>query len=111
MKKLILVLFGIYSLFSTDTFAQYNANLRGVLEGVYVYTDSDHIYIKLKNQPTTHPSCKTNYFVIDASVPLERRQMLLSRLMAAFAMKENVNLGYDAEGDCANTYIRVHRVG
>jgi len=98
-------------LLSFTSQAAYNANMRGEIEGVYVYTDADHIYILLKNQPTSHPVCKPNYFVIPASVPYERRQMLLSRLLTAFATKEVVNIGYDSAGGCANSYIQVHRVG
>ncbi len=109
MIKLILAL--CFTILSYSAFAQHNANMRGVLEGVYVYTDGDYIYFRLKNQPTSHPSCNPKYFVIDSSVPHERQQMLLTRLMTAYTTKENVNIGYDAEGDCAHTYIRVHRVG
>jgi len=98
-------------LLTLEAKAHYNANISGVLAGVYVYTNGDYIYLKLKNQPTEHPSCKPTYFVIDGSVPYERRQMLLSRLLTAYATKEKVNLGYDKEGDCANGYIRVHKAG
>lgn len=105
----ILILLGLLISFTSQ--AAYNANMQGEVKGVYVYTDADHIYIVLKNQPTSHPVCKPNYFVIPASVPAERRQMLLSRLLTAYASKEVVNIGYDATGNCANTYIQVHRVG
>lgn len=91
--------------------AQYNSNMRGVILGVFVYTDTDAIYLKLTNQPTVHPTCNSDYFVIDASVSYERRQMLLARLLSAYAMKETVNIGYDNAGDCADGYIRAHRAG
>lgn len=107
MKIVMLLL----SLFSMPLLAAYNANMQGEIQGVYVYTDADYIYIKLKNQPTSHPSCQPSFFVIPASVPYERRQMLLSRLLTAYASKETVNIGYDATGNCANSYIQVHRVG
>lgn len=94
-----------------QSFAVYNANLKGVLVEVNVYTDGDYIYLKLANQPSSHPTCNPNYFVISDSVPLERRQMLLSRALSAFASKENVNIGYDSLGDCVNGYMRVHRIG
>lgn len=96
---------------NTKAFAGYNSNIRGELEGVYVYTDHDAIYFRFKNQPTSHPSCKSTYFVISGSVPQERRDQLLSRLMLALASKELVNIGYDSQGNCASGYIRVHRVG
>ncbi len=38
--------------------------------------------------------------------------MLFSRLMMAYASKETVNIGYDAEkGSCIHGYMRVHRAG
>lgn len=85
--------------------------MTGVLEGVYVYTAGDYIYFRLTNQPASHPGCDPTYFVISENVPESRRQMLLSRLLSAYAMKENVNIGYDSKGDCAHGYIRVHRAG
>jgi hypothetical protein len=36
---------------------------------------------------------------------------MLARLLLAKASGEVLNLGYDATGDCAEGYIRVHRVG
>ena len=108
MNKLLIM---VSLLLSFTSQAAYNANMRGEIQSVYVYTDADHIYILLKNQPTSHPACNPNYFVIPATVPHERRQMLLSRLLTAFATKEAVNIGYDATGGCANSYIQVHRVG
>jgi len=110
MFRKILLVMGI-AVCSYGANAHYNANMKGVIENVLVYTDGDYVYIQLKNQPTTHPTCRPNYFVIDASLPHERRQMLLTRLMTAYTTKENVNIGYDAEGDCAHGYIRIHRVG
>ena len=85
--------------------------MRGLLTGVFVYTDGDYIYFTLSNQPKNHPKCKSNYFVIPSSVPQNRREMLLSRLLTAYAMKENVNIGYDNSVECADGYIKVHRVG
>jgi len=91
--------------------ATYNANMTGQLEGVWTYADSDQIYFRLLNQPASHPGCSPIYFVIPASVPLDRRKMLYARLMVAYATKETVNIGYDNQGDCADGYIHVHRVG
>lgn len=105
----VLIMLGLLISFTSQ--AAYNANMRGEIQGVYVYTDADHIYVILKNQPSSHPACNPNYFVIPASVPYERRQMLLSRLLTAYASKEVVNIGYDATGSCANGYIQIHRVG
>lgn len=108
IKSILLILI---FLFSTSVFAQYNANMRGEVEGVYIYTDADYIFFRLKNQPVSHPSCDATFFVISEALPYERRQMLLSRLLTAFASGEALNIGYDSQSECANGYIRVHRVG
>ncbi len=95
---------------STIACAAYNANHSSVITGVFVYTDTDDIYITLKNKPEA--KCNNTYFVISSSVPEVRRQMLLSRLLLAFASKETTNIGFDAqEGACVSGYVRVHRVG
>ena len=89
----------------------YNSELVGVIKFVSVYTDGDYIYFALENQPTSHPTCNPFYFVIQGSVPAERRSQIMARLMTAYAMKEEIRIGYDAQGDCADGFLRVHRVG
>lgn len=111
MKKITTFIITLFTILSFNAGAAYNANMIGVLKSVMVYTEGSYIYLILDNQPKSHPTCKPNYFVISDSVPQERRQMLLSRLLSAYAMKEKVNIGYDSQGDCVNGYIRVHRVG
>jgi hypothetical protein len=91
--------------------AYYNANMSGVVSDFWAYADADHIYFRLQNQPTSHPGCNPSYFVIDGALPLERRKAMWQRLALAYALKEPVNVGYDNAGDCASTYLRVHRVG
>src|SRR5688572_14925546 len=91
--------------------AAYNANMSGIPTTVATYADGDYIYIALSNQPATHPRCNPSFFVITAAVPLANRQMMLAQLLAAKFAKEPVNIGYDSSGDCADGYIRVHRVG
>lgn len=105
------ILFILINTFALNTQADYNANMSGELAHVAVYTDGDYIYLTLKNQPKSHLGCDPSYFVIPESVPADRRKMLLSRLLSAYAMKETVNIGYDNKGDCVHGYIRVHRVG
>lgn len=111
MKYIVRSFFLSVIFLSATTQAVYNANMRGVLKGVFVYTHGDYIYFHLENQPASHEGCDASYFVIPSEVPSERRQMLLSRLMTAYATKENLNIGYDNKGACAHGYIRVHRVG
>jgi hypothetical protein len=91
--------------------AAYNANMSGVPTTVATYADGDYIYLALNNQPASHPGCNPGFFVITAAVPLANRQMMLAQLLAAKFAKEPVNIGYDNSGDCADGYIRVHRVG
>jgi len=109
MKQFLGIL--LFTTFSFTASANYNANMQGVLQDVMIYTDNDHIYFRLENQPTTHPVCQSSYFVIENSIPMDRRQMLLSRLMTAYVTKERVNIGYDASVECAHGHIKVHRVG
>jgi len=109
MKKLLI---GIACLIvATTGHADYNANIAGELEGVYVYSGGDYIDFRFKNQPSTHPGCSPTYFVIADTVPAERRRMMLARLLAAYALKEVVNIGFDNSGDCVHGYVRVHRAG
>lgn len=108
MNKL---LFCVFFLSSFNAWSHYNANMKGVVKTLAVYADADYIYLQLENQPTEHPTCNPAYFVIQSTVPENRRQMLLSRLSMAYASKEEVNIGYDAQGDCADGFIRLHRAG
>lgn len=105
------ILLCILSLASMGASAQYNANMTGVIKNLITYTDGDWIYLRLENQPATHSKCNPSYFVIANDVPEPRRQVLLSRLMLAYASKESVNIGFDNSVDCAHGYIRIHRVG
>lgn len=108
MKRLWLVLLmGLSGAVS----AAYDANMKGVITDLMVYTYEDTIIIKLNNQPTSHPACNPSHFAIDATVPLDRRQAILSRLLTAYASKENVNIGYDSQGNCAGGFIRMYRAG
>ena len=97
--------------FTAPAMAAFNANMQGTPDTVIVYTDGDYIYFSLTNQPTSHPQCNPAFFVIHGTIPLERRQMLLSRLLMAKSSDEVITIGYDSLGDCADGYIRVHRVG
>lgn len=90
--------------------ATYNANGAFVVSGVATYTETDSIYVYVVSPPA-HSACNNSFFVIPGATPLERRQALLARLLLAKATGEAVNFGYDATGDCAEGYIRVHRVG
>jgi hypothetical protein len=91
--------------------AAYDANVAGELDGFYVYSDVDSIYLRLKNQPTSHNGCNPSYFVIPSTVPADRRKAMLARLSLAYALGETLNIGFAANNDCADGYIRAYRVG
>jgi len=91
--------------------AAYNANMQGVIAWVASYMDGDSIYFRLNNQPTSHPGCNPTYFVIPGDVLPNRRNQAFAQLLAAKQTGEPINIGYDDSADCAEGYIRVHRVG
>lgn len=113
MRWRAFVLASAISLFSLPqtTNAVYNANIVGRVTDVLVYTDYDFVLFRLDNQPAVHPLCNVNYFALSSDMDPGRRKSLLARLLLAKATGEPTNIGYDKEGACANTYIRVHRVG
>lgn len=94
-----------------SAYAVYNANLAGVMQAVLHYDDSDLVLFRLVNQPTSHPLCNPSYFAIDPAVTADRRKAMVAHLLLALANKEEVNIGYDNAGNCANGYVRTHRVG
>lgn len=96
---------------SGSSIAAYDANIIGEVVGFWTYTFNDHIYFQLKNQPTSHNGCNPVFFVIPDTVSADRRKALLSRLSIAYITKEQINIGYSANGDCGNGYINVFRVG
>ena len=91
--------------------AVYNANMEGTVQWIGVYSEADYIYLRLTNQPTSHPGCNPAYFVIHQDTPQNRRNQMLAMLLAAKQSGEAIGIGYDNMGDCVNGYIRVHRVG
>ena len=99
-------------IFCGPLYAEYNANFRGEILEVLTYTDSTRILIKVENQPNQHPQCsKFDYLVIPSDIPAENRQIILSRILLAYASGEIVNIGYDKTGSCVGPRIRLYRVG
>ncbi|QGX41532.1 hypothetical protein [Permianibacter aggregans] len=97
---------------SSKAGAGYNANFQGKITHVLTYTNSAQILIKVDGQPTSHPTCSTlDYLAIDADTPDSIRHQMLARILAAHASGEVVTIGYDKDGDCVGTRIRVYRVG
>ncbi|TQV77538.1 hypothetical protein FLL45_00350 [Aliikangiella marina] len=99
-------------IFSSDAFAGYNANFDGKVKRVITYTYSTQILIEVENQPTSHPECTVfGLMVIDPDTPDNIRQLVLTRLMTAYATGEVVTIGYDNKGSCVNGRMKVFRVG
>lgn len=90
--------------------AGYNDNMAGVVSYLFTYPDGV-ILFKLNNQPTSHPVCNPAYFAISTDVADVAANRMFSRLLAAYKTGETINIGFDNAGGCANSYIRVHRVG
>lgn len=110
MKRIVLILCVL--LVPVFSHAGYNANFRGKVTQVLTYTTSAQILIRVEGQPSTHPQCtQLDYLAIDAATADNVRQIVLSRLMMAYASGETVNIGYDKEGGCVGGRIRVYRVG
>lgn len=86
--------------------AEYNSNIVGVITNVLTY-DSGHFLFTLSAMPAG--PC-ANYFVVPGDIPVDGRQMLLSRALVAKASGESINIGYDNKS-CVNGWYRVHRIG
>src|SRR5215813_8026061 len=108
MRRLLLVSIFVMTLVRPDEAgAVYNANLSGQIQYYWSYAEDDAIFFVLRNQPTTHPTCSPSFFVIDGTITADRRKMMFARLSLAYALQENVNIGYDNAGNRAEGYIRV----
>lgn len=112
MNKLVMVVAALASglVASAPVGAVYNANITGRVTTVITYADADYIYFILDNQPTSLP-CAAGYFVIPSSVPQNRRNQAFAQLLAAKETGALLNIGYDAQGQCVEGGVQVHRVG
>jgi hypothetical protein len=93
---------------STPTYAGYDANVSGEITILATYPSGD-IFIRLSTQPASHPSCAPSYFAIDSTAP--GKDAMYARALAAFTAGMPINIGYDSQGNCVGSSIRVHRVG
>lgn len=99
-------------LFSFSANADYDNNFKGKVVDVLTYTTSPLILFKVENQPTSHPLCtKFDYIAIAPETTPELRQIVFSRLLAAYAAGEVVNIGYDSKDECVGPRIKVYRIG
>lgn len=72
MGKVAVVIVAFLCAAQQPAVAAHDANMVGQLEGFYVYSYSDRVYFRLKNQQKTHNGCNPQYFVIPATVGSSR---------------------------------------
>lgn len=88
----------------------YNANVRGRIDQLITYVGDATILFTIDPMPAA-PQCGSRYFRIAPTLPLEMRQQVFSRLMAAYTSREQVNIGYDGQTCSQEDFIVVYRVG
>lgn len=88
----------------------YNANISGRVVEVLTYTEDATVLFTIDPMPTS-PQCGDRYFRISRNLPLEMRQQVFSRLMAAYMNREVVNIGYDNQTCSPEGSFKVFRVG
>ena len=95
---------------ATNVSAEYDSNIGGRISSVLTYQDGSLLF-KLENQPTTHPSCQTDYFAIDSAGDSGAINRMYARVLLAYQSGNSITIGYDGQGDCVNNRMRVYRVG
>lgn len=93
--------------------ATYNANIVGGLASILTYNDGTLLFT-LANQPTANGSCNAIFFELDPADATDDAAFnrMYARLAQAYAMGEQVNIGFDDAANCgAYGYIRVYRIG
>ncbi len=110
MKKALLLV--VVLTFSDLSFAGYDANFSGKITHVLTYPGTTKIYIRVEGQPTSHPVCTSlDYLSIPSDISAESRNLVMSRILSAYATGEKINIGYDKTAGCSDNRIRVYRVG
>jgi hypothetical protein len=106
MKKRFSSAISLLVCIATPALAEYNDNISARITGVLTY-DGGHFLLTMDRMPSGPCS---NYFIIPNDVPVDGRQMLLSRSLLAKSTGEAVNIGFDNK-TCVNGWYRVHRIG
>jgi hypothetical protein len=88
----------------------YNANVKGRIDQLITYVGDSTILFTIDPMPAT-PQCGGRYFRIQGNLPLDQRQQLFSRLVAAYTSREVVNIGYDSQTCSPEDFIQTFRVG
>ncbi len=99
------------SAISIQANSAYNGEHESKIKNVELSVDSDSIFVHLETAASPAVCSNNSVMVIDGSYSIERRQMLLSRLLMAYATSETLKFGYDKNGSCIGSYVRLHKVG
>ena len=110
-SKVMLLLCSLAVLGATPAWSVYDTNLLGVVTEVLAYTDHNIILVRLDNQPSSHPTCNPSYFALEHTADTTRVDRIYARLLLALSSGQPTKIGYDSQGNCANGWIRMHRVG
>lgn len=94
--------------------AGYNANITGTVTAIMTYRSGQLLFV-LNDQPSSDGSCIPTYFELlptDAANQAAFNAMY-ARLVEAYALGEQVNIGYDDPGTSCSPYgyIPVYRIG
>jgi len=112
METKMRLLLVICLLFTSSVSADYDSNFKGKVLEVLTYTTSSLILFKVESQPSSHPLCtKFDYIAIAPETAPELKQIVYSRLLAAYAADEVVNNGHDGKDECVGARMKVYRVG
>ncbi|PHQ83183.1 MAG: hypothetical protein COB58_10640 [Thalassobium sp.] len=99
--------------FTAMSFAGYNNNISGVVSQVLTYP-SGNVFVKLENQPSSHPFCNSGFFAIDPAANEAAIGRMYARILASYTTQQSINIGYDdgrAGSDCISGYIHIYRAG
>lgn len=105
--RIVMVLLGVFLCQPVIAQVQYNANISMKINNVITYSYGNNILFIGDQNP--FPACGP-YFVIHESISSERRQQMLARIMLAYAMKEEITIGYDSQ-NCMGGQVYVFRIG
>lgn len=99
----------------SSALATYNAGITGKIDKILTYSDG-HFYIKLENQPTSHPICAPEYFSHDQNISESAKDRLYSRALLAYQTGVEIYIGYDdglsGTAECGSgSKIIIFRIG
>jgi|SRR5882724_3083907 len=91
--------------------ANYNANLSGIPLTVSTYESGAVLFTLDTQASAVGGTCNAAEFAIDYTQPADAINRMVSRLLAAQAAGQRINVGYDNAGGCIIGYIHVYEIG